>query len=83
MHLKEVQDLDPPPEAGRFATSIKASRAAGTPIPEIWHLFAYRPAMAKHLCGFTQELMRGPGALTPGRRELIAAWTSARNHCLF
>ena len=83
MHLREIQDHVPPPEAGRFATAIQANRAAGTSMPEIWHLFAWRPALAKPLCAFVHELMRGPSPLPPGRRELIAAWTSARNHCLF
>jgi AhpD family alkylhydroperoxidase len=27
--------------------------------------------------------MRGPAPLDPGMRELIAAFTSARNHCPF
>ncbi len=36
-----------------------------------------------HLARFTQEIMREPGPLSPGFRELIAAYTSARNHCPF
>jgi len=28
-------------------------------------------------------VMRGPSPLSPGMRELIAAFTSARNHCPF
>jgi hypothetical protein len=46
-------------------------------------MFAYLPRATEHLAMFTQEILRGPGPLTPGFRELIAAHTSARNHCLF
>ena len=31
----------------------------------------------------TQQVMRGPSPLPPGFRELIAAFTSRRNDCLF
>ena len=31
----------------------------------------------------SQEVMRGPSPLSPGLRELIAAFTSRRNDCLF
>jgi len=37
----------------------------------------------QYLAQFTQEIMREPGPLSPGFRELIAAYTSARNHCPF
>ena len=50
--------------------------------PQIWHLFAYLPA-TEHLARFTQEVIRGPAPLSPGLRELIAAYTSQRNHCPF
>jgi alkylhydroperoxidase family enzyme len=46
-------------------------------------LFAYDPARSEHLLKFTQEVMRGPGPLSPGERELLAAMTSTENHCLF
>jgi alkylhydroperoxidase family enzyme len=46
-------------------------------------MFAYLPAATDHLARFTQEIMRGPTALPPGMRELIAAYTSYRNDCPF
>jgi uncharacterized peroxidase-related enzyme len=52
-------------------------------VPQILYLSAYKPAMTDHLSRFTQELMRGPSPLSPGQRELIAAFTSNRNQCLF
>jgi uncharacterized peroxidase-related enzyme len=58
-------------------------RGAGIPIPQILHLFAYKPEKTDHLARFTQEVMRGPSPLLPGQRELIAALTSKLNQCLF
>lgn len=41
------------------------------------------PETAEHLSGLAQALLRGPSSLTPGERELIAAYTSAQNECEF
>jgi alkylhydroperoxidase family enzyme len=58
-------------------------RGAGFPVPQIMHLFAFKPDRTQHLAQFTQGVMRGPSPLSAGQRELIAAWTSRRNACLF
>jgi hypothetical protein len=58
-------------------------RAAGRPVPQIQHLFAFKPDRTEFLSRFTQGVMRGPSPLSPGQRELIAAFTSRRNECLF
>lgn len=72
------------PEAkGGFGDVIRAARAAGTPFPQIWHLFAFKPEATKHLERFTHAMLRGPSPLSPGMRELIAAYTSGRNQCPF
>ena len=55
----------------------------GQEYPQIWHMFAFRPEATQHLARFTQEMMRGPSPLSPGIRELIAAFTSYRNDCPF
>lgn len=68
---------------GAFADLIRTARGAGTPYPQIWHLFAFRPEVTKHLERFTQGVMRDPAPLSPGIRELIAAYTSRRNDCPF
>jgi hypothetical protein len=83
LHLPTIEAAAPPPEAGRFAVAIEQARKAGQPAPGIFHLFAWRPRLAKPLCDFMQELMRGDSELSTGQRELIAAWTSARNSCHF
>jgi hypothetical protein len=46
-------------------------------------MFAYSPKASEHLGRFTQEILRGPGAFSPGIRELIAAFTSYHNECPF
>jgi alkylhydroperoxidase family enzyme len=71
------------PQPGARAEGIRTRQAAGQEYPMIWHLFAYRPQATDHLARFTQEVMRGEGPLSPGLRELIAAFTSAANHCPF
>lgn len=45
-------------------------------------MFAYRDT-EPHLNGLTQAAMRGPSSLTEAERELIAAYVSARNDCVF
>ena len=37
----------------------------------------------QHLNALTQAAMRGPSSLTAAERELIAAFVSARNDCVF
>jgi alkylhydroperoxidase family enzyme len=68
---------------GARAEAIERMRAAGQPIPQIMHLFAYKPDRTDHLAAFTHGVMRGPSPLSPGQRELIAALTSKLNQCLF
>lgn len=80
MFLPEVERA---PAAGAYATRIASMRAAGVPVPQIMHLFAYKPDRTDFLARFTHEVMRGPSPLTPGMRELIAAFTSRRNDCPF
>lgn len=55
----------------------------GSGVPQIRHLFAYKPAATDHLSAFSQAVMRGPSPLSAGWRELIAAFTSKQNHCPF
>ncbi len=72
------------PQPGPYRDILHAAQAAGAEYPQIWHLFAYRPEATGHLARFTQEIMRGGGgSISPGIRELIAAYTSYRNDCPF
>jgi hypothetical protein len=71
------------PQPGPYRDTIAMMKGAGLEYPQIWHLFAFLPSATEHLAKFTQEIMRGPGPLSPGMRELIAAFTSYRNDCPF
>ncbi len=50
---------------------------------DLRRLFVYDPSRTRHLMQFTQAVMRDPGPVSPGERELLAAMTSKENHCLF
>jgi hypothetical protein len=71
------------PQEGAWAQAIAAMQRSGKEYPQIWHLFAYLPRATEHLARFTQEILREEAPLSPGYRELIAAYTSGRNHCPF
>jgi uncharacterized peroxidase-related enzyme len=51
--------------------------------PGITGLMRYRPETAAPLNALAEALLRGPGTLTPGERELIAAYVSGLNECEF
>jgi alkylhydroperoxidase family enzyme len=78
-----LPEAETPPEPSPYAEAIAAARAAGSEYPRIWHLFAFRPQATQHLARFTQEILREPAPLSPGLRELIAAYVSTRNQCPF
>ena len=64
-------------QPGPHRDVLRAAQAAGAEYPQIWHLFAYRPQATEHLARFTQEIMRGEAPISPGIRELIAAYASS------
>ena len=80
MFLKDVEEN---PGESAYTDLIRGMKAQGAPYPQIWHLFAFKPDVKEHLAEFTQGVMRGPSPLSPGVRELIAAFTSRRNDCPF
>jgi uncharacterized peroxidase-related enzyme len=51
--------------------------------PGITGPMRYRPQTAKPLNELAEVLLRGPSSLTPGERELIAAYVSGLNECEF
>jgi hypothetical protein len=71
------------PKESPYKLAIEAAQRAGVEYPQIWHLFAFKPDATDHLARFTQEILREPSPLSPGMRELIAAYTSSRNQCPF
>ena len=80
MYLRDVEDYDAQGEPGE---AIRQMRAADIPVPQILHLFAFKSERTEHLSKFTQGVMRGSSPLSAGLRELIAAFTSRLNDCLF
>ena len=52
-------------------------------IPGIRALLAFRPETAVPLAALTNALLHAPNSLSPGERELIAAYVSALNDCTF
>ena len=78
-----LRDVERDPQPSSYRDAISAMQSIGSEYPQIWHLFAYRPQATGHLARFTQEILRGPSPLSPGMRELIAAYTSGRNQCPF
>jgi alkylhydroperoxidase family enzyme len=80
MYLPEVEAHQPDGVVGDMMARMLNE---GRLIPQIWHLFAFKPERTRHLADFTHEVMRGASPLSPGLRELIAAFTSAQNQCPF
>jgi alkylhydroperoxidase family enzyme len=81
MYLPEIENNPAP--GGPYADAVSAMQRVGVGVPQIMHLFAFKPGATDHLSSFTQAVMRGPSPLPPGFRELIAAFTSRLNDCLF
>ncbi len=72
-----------PNPGGPFAGMIKLARERGAEMSPIWLLCGFKPDAMEFLMPLTHQVMRGPSPLSPGMRELIAAFTSARNHCVY
>ena len=71
------------PQPGPYTDLIRSMQAASSEYMQIWHLFAFKPEMTAHLARFSQAVLRDAAPISPGIRELIAAYTSALNHCAF
>jgi hypothetical protein len=80
MFLPDVERAGKP---SPYQSMVDMMRGSGAEYPQIWHMFAFWPRATEHLARFTQEIMREEGPLSPGIRELIAAYTSYRNDCPF
>jgi len=66
-----------------YTKAIQMMKRAGPEYPQILHLFSFKTKATVHLERFTQEIMREEAPLSPGIRELIAAYTSSLNQCPF
>ncbi|MCC7525794.1 MAG: peroxidase-related enzyme [Chitinophagaceae bacterium] len=52
-------------------------------VPGIRSLVMFRPETGKYLYSLAQTLLRDDSPLSPAERELIAAYVSHRNNCMF
>jgi hypothetical protein len=66
-----------------YTKAIQLMKGMDSEYPQILHMFAFKTKATVHLERFTQEIMREEAPLSPGIRELIAAYTSSLNHCPF
>jgi hypothetical protein len=78
-----LADVEQNPKASAQADVIRLMQKTNSEYPQILHLFAYQPEATQHLTQFTRAVMREESSLGDGLCELIAAYTSAGNHCLF
>jgi hypothetical protein len=80
MFLKQVENHK---GDDNYTRAIEMMKRAGPEYPQILHMFSYKIKATAHLERFTQEIMREAAPLSPGTRELIAAYTSQLNQCPF
>ena len=80
MFLKDVEQHQ---GDDNYTRAIEAMKRAGMEYPQILHMFSYKIKATVHLERFTQEILRERAPLSPGFRELIAAYTSHLNQCPF
>jgi hypothetical protein len=79
-----LKDVEAHQGDDNYTRAIEAMRRAGQEeYPQILHMFSYKIAATQHLERFTQEMLREAAPLSPGTRELIAAYTSQLNNCPF
>ncbi len=80
MFLKDVEQHR---GTDNYSKAVDMMLRSGPEYPQILHMFAFKTEATVHLERFTQQIMREPAPLSPGIRELIAAYTSQLNHCPF
>ncbi len=80
LYLPDVETRHQP---GAYQRMIDDARSRGAEYSKIWDLFAFQNDVTIHLARFTQGVLRTPASITPGFRELIAAYTSFQNECAF
>lgn len=78
-----LKDVEAHQGDDNYTRAIEMMKRAGPEYPQILHMFSFKIGATAHLERFTQEMMREPAPLSPGIRELIAAYTSHLNACPF
>ena len=80
MFLKDVEQHK---AENNYTRTIDMMKRMGPEYPQILHMFSFKMDATVHLERFTQEMLREAAPLSPGLRELIAAYTSHLNQCPF
>jgi uncharacterized peroxidase-related enzyme len=80
MFLQGVEDN---PKPSVYRDLIENAKSSGGDYWQIWHLLAFDPEAAHHLAALSHSLMHNDCPISPGLRELIAAYTSSINQCEF
>ena len=70
-------------QPGPYQTLIAEAKDRGAEYSKILDLFAFKNEFTVHLARFSHGVMRLPATISPGLRELIAAYTSYQNECAF
>ena len=78
-----LPDVVADPKPGPYRTLIEQARRSETEYGRIWELFAFQSDFTIHMGRFTHGVLRQPASISPGLRELIAAFTSYQNECGF
>ena len=78
-----LNDVEAHRAGNNYDLAIDMMRRAGPDYPQILHMFSFKMNATVHLERFTQEMLREAAPLSPGIRELIAAYTSSLNQCPF
>jgi uncharacterized peroxidase-related enzyme len=79
-----IPDIENKPKPdGVYQRIVEKTKAEHPEYPKIWDLFAYGEDFTGHLARFTNGVLRTPASISPGMRELVAAYTSHLNRCAF
>lgn len=78
-----IPDVERNPKPGVYEKVIASTKEQHPEYPKIWDLFAFGQDFTPFLARFTQGVLRAPASISPGLRELVAAYTSRLNNCGF
>ena len=70
-------------QPGPYQRLVADAKSRDAEYSKIWDLFAFKNEFTVHLARFSQGVLRLPATISPGVRELIAAYTSYQNECAF
>ena len=81
LYIPAIEERAKP--GGVYEGVIEKTKSEHPEYPKIWDLFAFGEDYTSHLARFTNGLLRTPATISPGLRELVAAYTSRLNQCAF